>query len=392
MRKLAGLIIALWSAVVLAQQPPVPASPPPAPSFTAVQPIPAPATPLPDERASAGVTRFAFIAYGDTRSGSEPDVPGDGQVVHPQHSELVEGMLALAKARATTPFPVRFVVQSGDAVLRGANAAMWNVSYSPIITKLTQVGNLPYLFSVGNHDVSGMPLGDPGRAQGLQNTLTALSNLIPHEGSPRRLSGYPTYAVGYGNTLVLAIDSNIAADPVQLAWVTDQLDRLDRARYRHIVAVFHHPLFSSGPHGGDKVEPATAALRSLYAPLFRKHHVRMVIAGHDHLLDHWVERYTDPRDGRAYRRDDVVTGGGGAPIYTYSSEPDLTGYLAAGAAEKVRVEHLMRPGRTREENPHHFIVIQVDGDRLSLEVVAIGGAPYAPYAGRARIELSDTAS
>jgi hypothetical protein len=36
---------------------------------------------------------------------------------------------------------------------------------------------------------------------------------------------------------------------------------------------------------------------------------------------------------------------------------------------------------TVAENPHHFVVIQVDGDKLSLEVIAAGGAPYTPYPG-----------
>ncbi len=85
----------------------------------------------------------------------------------------------------------------------------------------------------------------------------------------------------------------------------------------------------------------------------------------------------------------MVTGGGGAPIYTYTAEPDVSAYCAAGASEDVRVEHLARPGRNRDENPHHFLVVQVDGDRLSLEVEAIGGVPFAPYGGRSRIELTD---
>ena len=49
----------------------------------------------------------------------------------------------------------------------------------------------------------------------------------------------------------------------------------------------------------------------------------------------------------------------------------------------------MKPGPTRNDNPHHFLVIRVDGDRLSLEVIAIGGAPYAPYKGHAKIDLND---
>jgi len=356
-------------------------------ALVAVRPIAPPATPLPGEAASAGVTKFSFIAYGDTRSGAEPGVPGDGEVLHQRHNQLVSGMLTKIKALASTPHPVRFVVQSGDAVLRGQNGAMWNVSFTPIIERLTETGNVPYFFAVGNHDVTTMPPGDPGRALGLHNTLTAMSKLIPPEGSPRRLSGYPTYTIAYGNLFVIMLDSNIASDAFQLAWVTDQLEHLDRSRYAHVMAVFHHPPFTSGLHGGLTLEPQSAAIRDLYAPLFRKHHVRMTIAGHDHLLDHWVERYTDR--GTTFRRDDVVTGGGGAPIYTYTGEPDLSAYCAAGAGEHVRVEHLLQPGRTREENPHHFLVVQVDGDRLSVEVEAIGGIPYSPYGGRSGVELSD---
>jgi hypothetical protein len=116
----------------------------------------------------------------------------------------------------------------------------------------------------------------------------------------------------------------------------------------------------------------------------------MTITGHDHLFDHWIERYDEA--GTTYRRDDVVTGGGGAPIYTYREEPDLEGYVAGGAAQRVRIEHLARPGATVADNPHHFVVVQVDGDRLWLEVVAAGGVNVAPYNGRSRIALSDKIS
>ena len=381
MSKIVGLVAVLWCGVVLAQQPAAPAS------AVEVRPIPPPATRLPDEQASVGITRFSFVAYGDTRSGSEPDQPGDGQILQAQHSRLVDAILAKARELQSTAYPIRFVVQSGDAVLRGGNGMMWNVSFSPTIERLTVVGNLPYFFAVGNHDVTTMPPGDPGRALGLHNTLSAMSKLIPPEGSPRRLSGYPTYTFGYGNLFVIMLDSNIASDTFQLSWVTDQLEHLDRSRYVHVIAAFHHPPFTSGLHGGSTLEPQSAAIRDLYAPLFRKHHVQMTIAGHDHLLDHWVERYMD--GGMTFRRDDVVTGGGGAPIYTYTGEPDLSAYCAAGAGEHVRVEHLLKPGRSPEENPHHFVVVQVDGDRLSLVVEAIGGIPYAPYGGRSGVELND---
>jgi hypothetical protein len=66
-------------------------------------------------------------------------------------------------------------------VLRGINGTMWNISFSPIIEKLS-AANLPYFFSVGNHDVTGMPVGDRTRAQGLHNALAAMSKLMPSEG------------------------------------------------------------------------------------------------------------------------------------------------------------------------------------------------------------------
>lgn len=72
-------------------------------------------------------------------------------------------------------------------------------------------------------------------------------------GLVRRLNGYPTYAFGYGNMFVIAIDSNIATDPIQLSWVANQLERLDRERFPHVAVFFHHPPFSSGPHSGAKL-------------------------------------------------------------------------------------------------------------------------------------------
>jgi hypothetical protein len=402
-----GIVMATCGIAAAQQLPPATAPVPiTIPPWVAVKPIEPPATSLPSEQASADVTRFSFLGYGDTRSGTpQPGVSGDGVVVHPEHTRIVDRMIATAAELKATQFPVRFVLQSGDAVLRGQNADMWNVSFTPIIERLTRGANIPYFFSAGNHDVASLPPGDPGRALGLHNTLTAMSKVIPPEGSPRRLNGYLTYTFGYGNAFMIAIDSNIASDAVQLSWVTDQLDRLDRARYKHIIVFFHHPPYSSGPHGGgsaepvpgtgrkapDRVEPQSAAIRTLYMPLFRKHHVRLLLTGHDHLYDHWVERYDDK--GVTYRMDTIITGGGGAPRTGYIGEPDLRAYVAASPAENIRMEHLVRPGDSAAENPHHFTVVRVDGDRLSVEVIGTGETAYTPYSGgRAKIALTDSGS
>jgi len=212
----------------------------------------------------------------------------------------------------------------------------------------------------------------------VQNYLAAMAELVPRDGHVRRLDGYPCYAFAYGNTFVLALDSNIAGDDRQFEWVRKQLEGLDQRRFRHLVAVFHHPVFSSGPHGGTRVESPTATLRKRYMPLFRKHHVALLLAGHEHLFEHWVERYE--QGGRRHRLDQIVTGGGGAPLYTFQGRPDLREYLQAGQAEKVAVTQLARPGPDAGDNPYHYVVVQVDGDRMRVEVIGVDwGAAFAPY-------------
>ena len=360
--------------------PPAPPAPPP---LVAIRPIAAPKHPLPREDKSSDVTRFSFIVYGDTRSATA----ADAAVPQPAHVRVIDTMLATIKARAKTAFPVRFVLQTGDAVLNGTRGDWWNSSYTPEVERLTAGADLPYFLTAGNHDVAMTLGGQLLRSFGLHNMLAAFSNLIPAEGSLRRLNGYPTYAFGYGNVFVIAFDTNVSSDTFQLAWVTDQLEHLDRKRFPVVVAFIHHPPYSSGQHGGPLLERETASLRSLYMPLFRRHHVRLIASGHEHLFEEWVERYTD--GGAEHRMDTIVTGGGGAPTYIYRGEPDLASYVASGAGQNVRVEHLVKPGATLAENPNHFVVMEVDGNTLTAEVVASDKRAFAPFGGRSRLELTD---
>ena len=342
------------------------------PDTNVVVPITPPRTPIPPEDATRNITKFSFIAYGDTRGAF------DGTLLQYEHSLVVGTMLRTIRARAATTDPIKFVVQSGDAVVDGRSANQLNVSYVPVINQLT-AADIPYFLAVGNHDVrTSTSLTDTDRVKGLKNYFAANGKLIPAEGSPRRLNGYPTYAFGYGNTFVLLFDSIIANDSTQLNWIRGQLEGLDRRRYVNVVAVCHHPAFSSGPHGGSTVELQAAAMRTLYMPLFRKHHVKLVLTGHEHLFEHWVERYTDATG--PHRIDQIVSGGGGAPLYGYMGEPDLRQYTRDNAASQVRLEHLAKPDVDPGANPHHFVVVHVDGGRITLEVVGVyWGAGFQPY-------------
>ncbi len=352
-----------------AQQPLVTATTP----SVEVRPIDPGKVALPPAAKSAKERRFSFIVYGDTRG------PADGQILQPQHSDVVDAMLRVIGEQRRSRNPVRFVVQTGDAVLSGRNGQQWNVSYTPLIERLIQRGGVPYFFAVGNHDVGPSPnLEDPVRRVGLANTVAAMSKLWPAEGTPARLSGYPTFSFAYGHMLFIAIDSNIVRDPTQLEWVTATLRSLDRTRYPLVAIMAHHPALSSGPHGGDDaVEPQSEAIRQLYLPLMRQYHVRLFLAGHDHLYDHYIERYAD--ETGPHRIDHILTGGGGAPIYRHSGEPDLTRYAETALPAQVTVEHAARPGATEGDNPHHFVLVEVTDSRLRLRLVSTVAAPFRPY-------------
>ena len=117
-------------------------------------------------------------------------------------------------------------------------------------------------------------------------------------------------------------------------------------------------------------------------PLFRMHNVRLIFAGHEHLFEHWIERSVDA-SGAPRRIDFIISGGGGAPIYAYQGEPDLRDYVQANQAEKVQLEHLVAPGQDLGENPYHFVIVQVDGTRISLEVIGVDwGRNFKPYRSR----------
>jgi hypothetical protein len=344
----------------------------PAPTDSVAALVP-PRTPFPAEAATAGTTRFSFIMYGDTRGRH------DGSEVQAEHQLVIESMLSTIRKAAATPDPIRFVVQSGDAIQNGSVAAELNVSYAPLINRLMREGDVSYFLAVGNHDVgNSVDLADARRMSGLRNYFAANAKLIPVEGSPRRLAGYPTYAFGYGNTYFISVDSDIPDDSTQLAWMRSQLAGLDRRRYTNVAVFFHHPPFSSGPHGGAKLERQAASIRSKWMPLFHQYHVRLLLAGHEHLFEHWVERYTDASG--AHRIDEIVSGGGGAPLYAYTGEPDVHAYVAENAAAKVSLEHLARPSSDPGANPLHYVVVHVDGDRFNIEVVGVDwGKGFAPY-------------
>ena len=181
-----------------------------------------------------------------------------------------------------------------------------------------------------------------------------MSKLMPPDGSPRRLTGYATYAFGYGNAFFIVLDSNIATDAKQL----DVGDQPARGTESRALPARLRGLPPSAVRFGRSTAATFSsqrrpAIRAVYLPA-----VSQAPRAHDDRRPRSPARSlrrTVRRRRTTYRMDHLVSGGGGAPTYTYRGEPDLEPYLQANAAQNVRIEHLLKPGPLVEDNPHHFL-------------------------------------
>ena len=181
-----------------------------------------------------GSVRFAII--GDSGTGGRAQYRIAGQL-----------------AEYYQKYPFEFVLMLGDNIYGGERPKdyqkKFEVPYKPLLD-----GGVKFYAALGNHD-------DPNQRFYKQFNM----------GGER----YYTFSPGRG-VRFFALDSNYMG-PDQLRWVEEQLSKSD-SEWK--ICFFHHPLYSSGRrHGSDE------ELRKVLEPLFIKHGVSAVFAGHEHLYE-----------------------------------------------------------------------------------------------------------
>lgn len=140
-------------------------------------------------------------------------------------------------------------------------------------------------------------------------------------GDPAR--GYYSYDLGAWHILALNSEIDTRATSVQVRWL-----RADLAAHPApcTLAMFHRPLFSSGPHGRDGGAEKT---RPLWDALY-ENHVDVILNGHDHDYERFAPQ--DPQgawdDANGIRQ--FIVGTGGASPYPFgeirpNSEIHFTG-------------------------------------------------------------------
>ncbi len=203
-----------------------------------------------------------FLAFGDSGGG------GSDQY-------------ALLEQMYTVPFDL--IIHTGDIAYDDGSLGQFEANVFDVYADLFR--NIPFFPASGNHDyrtASARPFRDVFNLPGS--------------------SGEKWYSYDWGSVHFVALDTE-ADYRTQVAWLDADLEAT-KAPWK--VIYMHRPPYSSGEHGSD------TTLRSLLAPVLKKHGVQLVIAGHDHDYERIA-----PQDGTYY----LVTGGGGIGTRPVSTSP-----------------------------------------------------------------------
>jgi 3',5'-cyclic AMP phosphodiesterase CpdA len=205
-------------------------------------------------------------------------------------------------------------------VLRGSDDADWQRFFAITRELLAQVRYLP---AIGNHDI-GFSSGEP--------SVFALP--VGPAGRPDHTYWYSLDIAGVH---LVFLDSNAYDNVAQEQWLDADLTDARQRRARAIIAMTHDGPYSRGNHKGNQTA------RDRYVPILTRHHVDLLLAGHDHIYQR------GERDGLRY----IVSGGGGANLYKAS----------CGIAGKPSCPE---DGMQKFASEHHFIVLTVKDDTLEM--------------------------
>jgi len=244
---------------------------------------------------------FEIIAYGDSRS--NPTV----------HRKVVDRFMQ---------YPHRLILSTGDLAYHGE---LWEFDAYLFQPAATAMATSPFISIVGSHDSD--PWNTPPNF-----TFTNYQTFMELPGNELYFS------FDYGPIHVVALNSEVAwqygPQTPETQWLMADLAATNQP-YR--IAMFHMPPYTSGTGN-----PNNMGIRQFWCPIFRQHHVQMVLNGHQHFYQR-----CEPGDGIEY----VITGGGGAGLYAPTFD---SSYVVAAA------------------QAYHFLWLEVNPD--SIQVTAIDTA------------------
>lgn len=257
-----------------------------------------------------------FAVYGDVRGG------------HRVHGEILSSLLDEA---------IDFVVVTGDMVLRGSDEADWQRFF---LVAAPLLARLPYYPVAGNHDTGTS--GDERRRMSELFALWPAPEERPAEGA--------WHSFDISGVHFVMLDSNHYRHEGQLSWLKKDLAAARAKGARAIFAVTHAGPYSRGLHMGHRYAAEH------YAPLLAKFGTTVLFSGHDHLYQR----------GTAAGLNYIVSGGGGAPLYS----------IRCGVRGKPRCK--TKDGMKHVAKENHYILVTVFPSYVSVCPKRVDRTPLEP--------------
>ncbi len=238
-----------------------------------------------------------FLVIGDTGTGTD------------KQEELSQIML-----RYRQTFPYEFALMLGDNMYGSEKAADYKQKFENVYRPLLDQ-KVKFYAALGNHDESNQ------RFYEFFN-----------------MEGQEYYRFTKGNVSFYSLNSNYM-DKKQVDWLNDKL-AADRSTWK--IAYFHHPPYSSGgAHGSD------TKLRQIVEPIFIKHGVNVVFAGHEHFYERIKPQkgiyYFISGSGGKLRKGDVKQG---SPLTAKAYDADMSFMLVEVDDNQMHFQVISRTGET----------------------------------------------
>jgi len=235
-----------------------------------------------------------FLAIGDTGTG-----------------DRTQYEVAAQMTKAHAVFPFTFAIMMGDNMYGTERTKDYEKKFE-IPYKALLDAKVEFYASLGNHD-------DPNQRMY----------------KPFNMNGERYYTFKKGNVRFFALDSNYF-DQAQANWLEKALAE---STEDWKICFFHHPLYSSGGRHGSETD-----LRAQLEPLFLKHGVQVVFAGHEHFYER-----LKPQKGIHY-----FVNGGGAKLR--SGDITKTSMTAVGY-----------------DTDRSYMLVEIAGDVLTFQTLTRSG-------------------
>ena len=262
----------------------------------------------------------------------------------------------------------------------GRRPSHWGTFLRENKVEVPLLTEFPFVPLIGNHEKAN------DRAHGLANY--------------KAIFDYPGfYVLDFPDAAFFIVDSNLVVDQYglmdddeqdalfqkwfiagkdsqQKAWLEREMSSRSQ---RFKIVLMHHPPVSFGRHSTDWDKPSFGRnlrqKRQQLLSMFHQQGVQLVLASHDHSYEHNVVRVLPDMESKIHI---VISGGGGAP---------LRGGRAEGKIKQYYVEEGLDAELIRQGIIHHYCLVNVAPDKITIRVMEVTGDPKEPLRLADEIEI-----